>query len=406
MSQLKTYIQSLVTEKIPDAFTLRKAELPRKIPTGIQPLDLHIQGFQRGDLIEIYGDGSSGRTTLAISFLAEVTRRAEACALVDVSDSLDPESLFVADVNLDQLLWIRCGEAGETSPDSSPSDQFNSCFRQSRPISSSSAVHQSNFSGRHPRHEVRGLSNAIATLMKSGPDSTLTPGPSPRLGEEHPSPVPPGTRGNNRGVFDSRTPTGQGQKRIRVTSLAPIGGEGWRLEKPPQAAGEGVYTTVDHLVDKSPQSQVKGSPEHQAMWKRLEQALRVTDLLLNNGGFGAIVLDLGDVPIENARRIPLTSWFRFRRSIENTPTALVLLSKEPCCGTCASLVLHCQNRYIRWLSASGSTVNSYRSILGGLHLAVGKTRCRGQLQVEATGGRHSLLASSIPWQTRMSWVRE
>jgi len=188
MSQLKTYIQSLVTEKIPDAFTLRKAELPRKIPTGIQPLDLFIQGFQRGDLTEIYGQGSSGRTTLAISFMAEVTRRAEACALVDVSDSLDPESLSTAGVDLDQLLWIRCGKAGEVLPDSSLIDQVSPYLISGHPIPSSSAVHESNFSsGRHPRHEVRGLSDAIATLMGNGRDSPLTRPSgtlSPRRGED------------------------------------------------------------------------------------------------------------------------------------------------------------------------------------------------------------------------------
>jgi recombination protein RecA len=403
MSQLKTYIQSLVTEKIPEAFTPKKAELPQKVPTGIQPLDHLIQGFQRGDLTEIYGQSSSGRTTLAISFMAEVTRRAEACALVDVSDSLDTESLSVADVNLDQLLWIRCGKAGEASPDSSLIDQFNPCLTQSHPIPSSS-VHQSNFSsGRHPRQEVRGLSDAIATLM-SGPDSPITPGPSPRWDEKHPPPVPPCTRGDNRGVFDSRTPMGRREEKIRVNSLAPFGGEGWRLEKPPQAAGEGGSTPVASLADRSSQGQVREAPSSKTMWKRLEQALRVTDLLLNNGGFGAIVLDLGDVPIENARRIPLTSWFRFRRSVENTPTVLVLLSKQPCCGTCASLVLHCQNRHVRWLSVSGSTVNSYTSTLEGLDFTVGKTRCRGQAHVEVTNGRHSSLASSVYWQTRMSWV--
>jgi recombination protein RecA len=405
MSQLKTYIQSLVTEKIPEAFTLKKAELPRKIPTGIRPLDLLIEGFQRGDLTEIYGDGSSGRTTLVISFIAEVTRHAEACALVDVSDSLDPESLLVANVNLDQLLWIRCGIASEASPDSSLIDQFNPCLTQSHPIPSSS-VHQSNFSsGRHPRQEVRGLSDAIATLMNS-PDSSLTPSLSPRWDETHSPPVSPCTRGVNRGVFDSRTPSGRREEKIRVNSLAPFGGEGWRLEKPPQAAGEGENSVVEHLVDRSSHSQVKGTLERQAIWKRLEQALRVTDLLLNNGGFGAIVLDLGDVPIENARRIPLTSWFRFRRSVENTPTVLVLLSKQPCCGTCASLVLHCQNRHVRWLSVSGSTINSYTSTLEGLDFTVGKTRCRGQAHVEVTNGRHSSLASSVHWQTRMSWARE
>lgn len=72
---------------------------------------------------------------------------------------------------------------------------------------------------------------------------------------------------------------------------------------------------------------------------RVEQALKATDLLLQSGGFGLIVVDLGDVRPEDARRVPLTTWFRFRRAIENTPTALVVLEQEPYAKTCASLVL-------------------------------------------------------------------
>ena len=52
----------------------------------------------------------------------------------------------------------------------------------------------------------------------------------------------------------------------------------------------------------------------------LEQALKATDLLLQGGGFGLVVVDLGDVPVQAARRVPLTSWFRFRRAVENTRT--------------------------------------------------------------------------------------
>ncbi len=71
----------------------------------------------------------------------------------------------------------------------------------------------------------------------------------------------------------------------------------------------------------------------------LEQVLKVTDLLLQSGGFGMVVLDLGDIPPESARRIPLTSWFRFRRAIEPAATVLLLVEQESCAKTCASLVV-------------------------------------------------------------------
>jgi hypothetical protein len=75
-------------------------------------------------------------------------------------------------------------------------------------------------------------------------------------------------------------------------------------------------------------------------WKaQLAQMLKVTDLLLQSNGFGMIALDLGDVPVPSARRIPLASWFRFRRAIEHTPTALLVLEQQPIAGSCSSVLL-------------------------------------------------------------------
>src|SRR5882724_4038366 len=59
---------------------------------------------------------------------------------------------------------------------------------------------------------------------------------------------------------------------------------------------------------------------------RIEQALRVTDLLLQSGGFGLVAMDLGDVPDLAARRIPLASWFRFQRAVEPTATVLLVVA--------------------------------------------------------------------------------
>ncbi len=72
---------------------------------------------------------------------------------------------------------------------------------------------------------------------------------------------------------------------------------------------------------------------------RLEQVLRATDLLLESGGFGLIVLDLADLPTQAARRIPLTTWFRFRRAVENKPTILLAIEQHAIAGSCSSLLL-------------------------------------------------------------------
>jgi recombination protein RecA len=71
----------------------------------------------------------------------------------------------------------------------------------------------------------------------------------------------------------------------------------------------------------------------------LAQMLKVTDLLLQSNGFGMIALDLGDIPVPSVRRIPLASWFRFRRAIEHTPTALLVLEQQSIAGSCSSVLL-------------------------------------------------------------------
>lgn len=79
--------------------------------------------------------------------------------------------------------------------------------------------------------------------------------------------------------------------------------------------------------------------EHRGWESRLEQVLKVTDLLLQSNGFGMIVLDLGDIPVRSARRIPLASWFRFRRALEHTPTVLLVLEQQPIAGSCSSVLV-------------------------------------------------------------------
>jgi len=76
----------------------------------------------------------------------------------------------------------------------------------------------------------------------------------------------------------------------------------------------------------------------------VEQALRVTDLLLQSGGFGLVVIDLSGVPFHTARRIPLASWFRFQRAVEHTPTVLLAITPAPCAQTCATVLLRVKNQ--------------------------------------------------------------
>jgi recombination protein RecA len=71
----------------------------------------------------------------------------------------------------------------------------------------------------------------------------------------------------------------------------------------------------------------------------LEHVLKSTDLILQSGGFGLVVLDLAGIPDKFVRRIPLASWFRFQRAVEHTKTALMVVSEIVCAQTCAALVM-------------------------------------------------------------------
>jgi hypothetical protein len=73
-------------------------------------------GFPRGQLSELYGPASSGRTSLLLALLAQVTRDGGLVALVDPLDRLDPVSAASAGVDLTRLLWLRGPRAGSEEP--------------------------------------------------------------------------------------------------------------------------------------------------------------------------------------------------------------------------------------------------------------------------------------------------
>ena len=73
------------------------------------------------------------------------------------------------------------------------------------------------------------------------------------------------------------------------------------------------------------------------LFRRLEQALRAADLLLQGGGFGMVAMDLAGLPMEVARRVPMTTWFRFKRAVEPTGAVLLVIENEAVVHGCASL---------------------------------------------------------------------
>ena len=102
-------------------------------------------------------------------------------------------------------------------------------------------------------------------------------------------------------------------------------------------------------------------------WSRIEQALRVTDLLLQAGGFGAIVLDMGSIAPEHVSRIPLATWFRYRAAAERTQASVLLLTQYACSKSSAGLVLRIK---------SGNALAQGATVLAGFERRIAVSRQR------------------------------
>jgi hypothetical protein len=140
-------------------------------------------------------------------------------------------------------------------------------------------------------------------------------------------------------------------------------------------------------------------------WSRLDQALRATDLLLQAGGFSAIVLDMGSIVPEFALRVPLATWFRYRAAAERTQASVVLLTQQACTKSSAGLVLRLQPSEVR---DEGGTV------LSGAEFCVETARerfapvtefTRKPPQSDPTGRTpRGNSGQTILWQSRTSWA--
>jgi len=110
-SATKSALEDLLREKhlAADAPPLRGEDRRlRPLPTGIAPIDgLLYGGFPRGQLSEVFGPASSGRTGLVLALLARSTHGGALAAFVDPADRLDPASAAAAGVDLARLLWLR-----------------------------------------------------------------------------------------------------------------------------------------------------------------------------------------------------------------------------------------------------------------------------------------------------------
>jgi recombination protein RecA len=76
------------------------------IPTGSLAVDAAIGagGFPRGRVVEVFGPEASGKTTLALSVVAQAQKLGGVAAFIDAEHALDPEYAGKLGVSLDDLL--------------------------------------------------------------------------------------------------------------------------------------------------------------------------------------------------------------------------------------------------------------------------------------------------------------
>ena len=322
---LRTQIEAALSNRIPAALSPMRRSAPPLTPTGIEAVDSLLHGgLPDSAITELVGPVCSGRTSIALAFIASGTQEGNVCAWIDASDALDPEAAAANGVDLERLLWVRCGAA---SPQALVALKG---IATSTPAASSTQPRHTGGGSPHPRSEGRDMPEAIQTLLKA--HGGIYDGQIRREKKMIGTPGAPNrqivSRPNEREeqVNSDRLPPRRGDN----LTLAPRCAE----PQPRRAANVPSSTRMSTKVGSHTSHKPSGG-----YWQALDQAIRATDLLLQNGGFSAIVLDLGSTPPEMAWRIPLATWFRFRAACERSRTSLVLLTQHPCARSSAELVV-------------------------------------------------------------------
>ena len=247
---IRVQVESALAHKIPSALTPPARIVRPFVSTGISELDGLVQGgFRVGAVTELVGEECSGRTSVALSFLSRITSASKVCAWIDASNSFNPSSAASVGVDLKRLLWVRCGVHENVTTQETKRFTLPAACYATKPITK--GLHGGGH-GTHPRSEVKGLSAAVDRFL--------------------------------------------GNEAIAARCAEPIS----KPRPSPQ-------TYVSSLV---PANTSVRLPRRARVYDAIEQALRSTDLLIQTGGFSAIVLDLGGVPPEVASRIELSTRHR------------------------------------------------------------------------------------------------
>lgn len=192
-----------------------EAQLAQRIPAALSPMarqQVELQplrdpqltallggGVPIGGITELHGEICSGRTSVALSLAAAVTAAARVVAWIDVTDELDPETAALCGVDLQRLLWIRCGKPAvdaaqpttaaqiATAPDAaSPIGEHRSektkpdAAANVKPLPTAAnhelgSAAQSGGGSPHPRTESQGMAEAIDALLQQRPHYAAIP---------------------------------------------------------------------------------------------------------------------------------------------------------------------------------------------------------------------------------------
>jgi recombination protein RecA len=338
-NSLRLQVEAALAHRIPSALTPAKKVIRPVAQTGVAAVDEVLEGgLPVGAITEMIGPECSGRTSLALSFLAHVTQAANVCAWIDVADVFDPESAAAAGVDLSRLLWVRCGVLTNV-PQRPAKEDFTLPDKYLIPAPTKKGLHGGGF-GPHPRNEVKGLSGAVSSFLR--PETI-----APRCAEPQ--------------------PRGRWEPEVFEPNLRPIA-QKWSNPATPRKP-----------------------------WSRIEQALRATDLILQGGGFSAIVLDMGSIAPEHASRVQLATWFRYRAAAEKTQASFLLLTQHSCAKSSAELVLRFQ---------PGDPVSSDTTVFTGIghRLEVARRRFTQTPSNVVPLRKPPQNVNVASWSTRSTWA--
>ena len=335
---IRTQIEAALARKIPSALTPAPRVIRPVVSTGIVSLDDVLQGgLPVGAISEFVGPECSGRTTAALSFLAQVTQAGKVCAWIDIGNAFDPASAAAAGVDLARMLWVRCSASKFIEQQARTHFSLPEKYLDPAPVKK--GLHGGGCGG-HPRGEVKGLADAVGALL--GPETF-----APRCAEP--------------------------QQRARPTTH--------RYEPMKQAA---MTQRWQHAQPTKP-------------WPQIEKALRAIDLLLQGGGFSAIVLDFGSIAPEFSSRVPLATWFRYRAAAERTQASILLLAQYACAKSSAELTLRLQ---------PGSACCDEPTVFTGMHFSaeVVRRRFTGTASTVVPLRKPPQNVNAAAWQSRAAWA--